>query len=262
MCGICGCGEADPSHSMHDHHHDHVHGHDHSPVSIHKHDHPHHLNEASTLIEIEKNILEKNRSFALNNQKYLKRKNIIAFNFMSSPGSGKTSLLSKTVNDLKSKLHFSLIVGDQQTDNDAKKLKTTGASVLQINTGKGCHLDAHSISHGLQELSLPDSSILFIENVGNLVCPSLFDLGESYKIVILSITEGEDKPEKYPHMFHCADLILITKIDLLPYVEFDLDQCISHIRKLNRKATILNISAKTGDNLDAWYQWLYQKQIV
>jgi hydrogenase nickel incorporation protein HypB len=259
MCGICGCDQEDHRHN-HEHEHEHEHNHEHEHE--HEHQHQHHHHNAPTLIQIEQNILAKNASFALENKTYLKNKNIIAFNFMSSPGSGKTSLLSKTVNDLKFRFQFSLIVGDQQTDNDAKKLKTTGASVLQINTGKGCHLDAHSISHGLRKLPLSDSSMLFIENVGNLVCPSLFDLGESYKIVILSVTEGEDKPEKYPNMFHCADLVLITKIDLLPYLEFDLNQCVSHIQKLNKKATILNISAKTGENLNTWYQWLHQKHIL
>lgn len=256
---ICGC-----EHETHEHEHSHEHNHEHEHHHLHIDKNslePNNRNSAQTVI-IEQAILEKNRIFALQNQEYLKKMNIVSLNFMSSPGSGKTSLLSKTVRDLKNQRAFSIIVGDQQTDNDARKLETPGVNVLQINTGKGCHLDAHGIGHGLQQLDLKSPGFLFIENVGNLVCPSLFDLGESYKIVILSVTEGEDKPEKYPYMFHCADVILITKIDLLPYIDFNLEQCTDSIRKVNQKAKIISVSSKTSDNLNDWYQWLLLQQTI
>lgn len=234
MCGICGCGENDVSKSNHLHEHTHE----------------------KTVVAIEQDILSKNNEFALINLHYFEKKQILALNVMSSPGSGKTTLLVKTINDLKHALPFSVIVGDQQTDHDAQRIATTGVSALQINTGKGCHLDAHDVGHALEKLTCPEKSILFIENVGNLVCPALFNLGEAYKVVILSVTEGEDKPLKYPHMFYAADVILLTKIDLLPYLNFNMEKCIQHIQQINAQAKIFPISATTEQNLHDWYAWI------
>lgn len=234
MCGICGCT---PNDLQHDTSHSHSHT---------------HLNE----VLIEQDILAANHALAGSNRNYLQKHNILTFNVMSSPGAGKTTLLTKTIADLKNSLPFYVIVGDQQTDNDAKRFAELNIPARQINTGKSCHLDAHSIHHALDEFNLPSSCILFIENVGNLVCPALFDLGEAYKIVILSVTEGTDKPLKYPFMFHHADVVLLSKIDLLPYVDFDLNQCREFIRQINPKTQIITVSTKLEENLTGWYQWL------
>jgi hydrogenase nickel incorporation protein HypB len=238
MCGICGCSE-----EMHEHeHHDH-------------HSHDEHL------IHVEQNILAKNQQFALHNKSFLSNKNILAFNIMSSPGSGKTTLLAKTISDLKNELDIAVVVGDQQTNYDAELIKSSGGHAIQINTGKACHLDAHTVGHALEELPLKEKSILFIENIGNLVCPALFDLGEQFKVVILSVTEGDNKPLKYPDMFHCADLILVTKTDLLPYVNFDLDKCMEYARRIKPNIEILTLSTVKGDGLHHWYEWLKQQRM-
>ncbi|MCW8419294.1 hydrogenase nickel incorporation protein HypB [Fluoribacter dumoffii] len=243
MCGICGCSEE--QNEMHHHEH-HTHG------SMSHHDDEH-------LIHVEQSILAQNQQFALNNKQYLIKKNILALNLMSSPGSGKTTLLAKTIEDLKTELESAVLVGDQQTDYDAKLIKASGGNALQINTGKTCHLDAHRVSHALENIPLKENSLLFIENVGNLVCPALFDLGEQFKVVILSVAEGENKPLKYPDMFRCADLLLITKMDLLPYVNFNLDKCIEYARQIKPTIEILTLSAMSGDGLLNWYGWLRQK---
>lgn len=175
---------------------------------------------------------------------------------MSSPGSGKTTLLAKTIADLKDRLDIAVIVGDQQTDYDAEKIKSSGGQAIQINTGKVCHLDAHMVGHAIDNLALKEHSLLFIENVGNLVCPALFDLGESYKVVILSVTEGDNKPLKYPEMFRKADILLLTKMDLLPYVDFEINQCIAYAKRINPMVEVLPISAKNGAGLSKWYEWL------
>lgn len=235
MCGICGCTEE--QHEM-DHHHHEPHSHE------------------EKILHVEQNILAKNQQFALHNQHYLASKNILTLNIMSSPGSGKTTLLAKTITDLKNKLDITVIVGDQQTNYDAELIQASGGHALQINTGKSCHLDAHTIAHALEKLTLKEKSILFIENIGNLVCPALFDLGEQFKIVILSVTEGDNKPLKYPDMFRCADLILITKIDLLPYVQFDLNKCRNYARQINPKVAILMLSTVKNEGLNHWYDWL------
>ncbi len=180
----------------------------------------------------------------------------MALNLVSSPGSGKTSLLERTLVDLKSELTFAVIEGDQQTLNDAARIDATGAPVIQINTGSGCHLDAEMIRRACEELDPAPGSILMIENVGNLVCPALFDLGESAKVVVISVTEGDDKPLKYPHMFAASDLCLINKTDLLPYVDFDVEKCAQAARSVNPKLEILQISATTGEGMDHWYDWL------
>ena len=243
MCATCGC-DTDGNVTMHEpgHHHDHN---DH-----HSHDHQ------KKMVAVEKDVLNENNLLAERNRGYFEAKNILALNLVSSPGSGKTSLLERTLKDMKGELEFAVIEGDQQTTNDADRIHATGTKVVQINTGKGCHLDAHRVGHALETLNLADHSLLFIENVGNLVCPSAFDLGEAHKVVILSVTEGEDKPLKYPDMFHAADLMILKKIDLLPYLDFDLDQCIQYAKQVNPKIKILSLSAKTGAGMEEWLQWL------
>lgn len=181
---------------------------------------------------------------------------VFALNFVSSPGSGKTQLLVRTITDLKDRFPISVIEGDQQTSNDAERIRATGVSALQINTGKGCHLDAHMVSRALAELAVAPSSLLFIENVGNLVCPAAFDLGEAHKVVVLSVTEGEDKPLKYPEMFAASNLMLLNKSDLLPHVEFDVGRCLANALKVNPDLQILVVSARTGEGMAAFYAWI------
>jgi hydrogenase nickel incorporation protein HypB len=207
-------------------------------------------------VKIEQDILGKNNQYAQVNRDYFRQHHIFTLNLVSSPGSGKTSLLTKTIELLKAELAISVIEGDQQTSNDAERIRATGVKAVQINTGKGCHLDAHGIGHALESLAPEDNSLLFIENVGNLVCPSAFDLGEAHKVVILSVTEGEDKPLKYPDMFAAADMMLLNKIDLLPYIDFDVAQCIDYARRVNPRIKVLQVSARTGEGLDFWLQWL------
>ncbi|OEH48733.1 Hydrogenase isoenzymes nickel incorporation protein HypB [Legionella parisiensis] len=238
MCGICGCSGENTDFAHHEHEHEHEHEH---------HTHDKHL------IHIEQNILAKNQQFALDNKNYLINKNVLAINMMSSPGSGKTTLLAKTIHDLKSELDIAVIVGDQQTNHDAELIQSSGGNAIQINTGRVCHLDAHMVSHALEDLSIKEKSLLFIENVGNLVCPALFDLGEQFKVVILSVTEGDNKPLKYPEMFRCADLIIITKTDLLPYVDFKLEQCIEYSRRIKPDVNIITLSTTKKHGLDDWY---------
>jgi hydrogenase nickel incorporation protein HypB len=209
-----------------------------------------------TTIAVEQNILAKNDLLAAQNRGWFRGRNILALNLVSSPGSGKTTLLTRTIQDLKDRVVISVIEGDQATANDANRIKSTGCKVVQINTGTGCHLDAEMVERGLQELNPPLDSIVAIENVGNLVCPALFDLGESAKVAILSVTEGDDKPIKYPHMFRASQVMIINKIDLLPYVEFDCDRCIEYARQVNPHLKIFQVSATTGEGLDAWYHWL------
>ena len=211
---------------------------------------------ASRRVNIEIDILAANNNYAAANRRFLAEKNILCLNLLSSPGSGKTTLLTRTITDLKNTHAMTVIEGDQQTSNDAERIRATGVQAIQINTGKGCHLDAHMIAHALQKLQPHDDSLLFIENVGNLVCPAGFDLGESYKVVILSVTEGEDKPLKYPDMFHAADVMIINKIDLLPYVEFDLDRCIEYARRVNPDIEVIQLSASKGEGLAQWYDWI------
>lgn len=241
MCGICGCNA-----TSHD-----VSQHSHSDNLV-----PHHSHENQQTIKIEQDILSENNKFAFTNRKYFQEKQILALNIMSSPGAGKTTLLTKTIANLKQFLPFFVIVGDQQTQRDAERISATGIPALQINTGKGCHLNAHDICHALEKLAIPQQTILLIENVGNLVCPALFDLGEAYKVVILSVTEGDDKPLKYPHMFYSANLVLLAKTDLLPYVNFDVKKCMEYIKQINANTEILTISTTTGENLTHWQEWL------
>jgi len=208
------------------------------------------------MVQIEQDILGKNNQYADANRLWLNGHGVLALNLVSSPGSGKTMLLTRTISDLGDKLKLSVIEGDQQTANDAQRIRETGVKALQINTGKGCHLDAHMVGHGIETLKPEDDSVLFIENVGNLVCPAAFDLGEAHKVAILSVTEGEDKPIKYPDMFHAADLMLLNKVDLLPYLEFDTDKCIEYAKRVNPGIKVLQVSATSGEGMEPWYRWI------
>jgi hydrogenase nickel incorporation protein HypB len=212
------------------------------------------------MVQVEQDILGKNNEYAAANRRWFGERGILALNLVSSPGSGKTTLLTRTIDDLKGELGLSVIEGDQQTANDAERIRETGAKALQINTGKGCHLDAHMIGHAIDSLQPEAGEVLFIENVGNLVCPAAFDLGEAHKVVILSVTEGEDKPVKYPDMFHAADLVLLNKIDLLPYLQFDVDKCIGYARRVNPAIKVLQVSATTGEGMETWYRWIRATQ--
>lgn len=210
----------------------------------------------SRMVQIERDILSKNDGYADKNRALFDAQGIFALNLVSSPGSGKTTLLCRTIEALKRKLSIAVIEGDQQTSYDAERIRTTGVPALQINTGKGCHLDAHMVGQALQKLSPADGSLLLIENVGNLVCPAAFDLGEAHKVAILSVTEGEDKPLKYPDMFRAASLMLLNKIDLLPYVSFKVDLAIEHARRVNPALLVIQVSATTGEGFDEWLAWL------
>ena len=218
--------------------------------------------DSENIINLEKKILQKNSSFAEQNRLFFRENNICSFNLVSSPGAGKTTLLTRTINDLKQYIPINVIEGDQETINDAKKIKETGCKVIQINTGAGCHLEALMVQQGYMELNPQPNSILMIENVGNLVCPALFDLGESAKIAILSITEGEDKPLKYPHMFRESKVMLLTKIDLLPYLDFNINQCLEYAKQVNPELDIFQVSSVTGEGLSAWYGWLKNHFVI
>ena len=207
-------------------------------------------------VSMEKNLLAKNDAFATRNRSYFEARGILALNLVSSPGSGKTSLLVATLERLGSAHPAVVVEGDQQTSRDADRIRAAGAPALQINTGKGCHLDAHGVGHAVLELAPPPGALVFIENVGNLVCPAPFDLGEAHKVVILSVTEGEDKPLKYPDMFAAADLMLLNKVDLLPHVDFDEAACLGYALQVNPRLEVLRTSARSGEGLQAWIDWL------
>jgi len=211
------------------------------------------------VVDVETDILYENNLLAQRNRGYFEAKNILALNLVSSPGSGKTSLLERTLTDLKGQESFYVVEGDQQTTNDADRIHATGTKVVQINTGKGCHLDAHMVMHAVQGMKPVENSIMFIENVGNLVCPAMFDLGEKERVVIMSVTEGEDKPLKYPDMFHSSTICIINKIDLLPYVPFNLEKAKENALKVNHKLEIIEVSCTTGQGLEDWYTWLRSK---
>jgi hydrogenase nickel incorporation protein HypB len=197
-----------------------------------------------------------NNRFATDNRALFAQKGIFVLNLVSSPGSGKTTLLERTLRELAGRFRCAVIEGDQQTDNDAVRIAATGAPVKQINTGAGCHLDAHMIGHALGHFDLDQLDILFIENVGNLVCPASFDLGEHHKVVVLSVTEGEDKPLKYPQMFHAADVMLLNKIDLLPHLDFSVDRCVEMAKRVRHDSSLFQISVRTGEGMSGWYDWL------
>lgn len=268
-----GPGHAHPHHHDHDHHHAHDHDHDHEhahrqlhapqPGSDATHDYgsgPAHAHapglSQARMVSIEQNILAKNDGYAAANRARLTERGIFALNLVSSPGSGKTTLLTETIRQLGSDTRVYVIEGDQQTSNDADRIRATGAPALQINTGKGCHLDAHMVGRALQGLDPAPDSLLLIENVGNLVCPAAFDLGEAHKVAILSVTEGEDKPLKYPDMFAAADLMILNKVDLLPYLDFNVDACIDYARRVNPKIEVMQLSARSGDGMERWLDWL------
>ena len=261
MCTVCGCGDAKlEGHHHHDHHHHHGHGH-------HHHDHGDiHFGHGPAgvevpgmsqerLIEIETDILAKNDRYADENRATLADLGCFAINLVSSPGSGKTTLLCKTI-DALGNAPLAVIEGDQQTANDADRIRATGAPAIQVNTGKGCHLDGHMVGHAMEHLNLAAGSFLFIENVGNLVCPASFDLGEDCKVAILSVTEGEDKPLKYPDMFTAARVAILNKIDLAPHCDVDLDLYEENLRRVNPTIEILRVSGRTGEGMDQWIGWL------
>ncbi len=263
MCTTCGCGGHDaliggkrPSRSKTSgpisfrapqtaasHHH-------HAPVDT----------VQSRIVQVERDLLAKNDSLATHNRDFFAKNNMLALNLVSSPGSGKTTLLVRTLEMLKSKQTIAVIEGDQQTENDAERIRATGIPAIQINTGKGCHLDASMIGHALDQLTLDKGSLLFIENVGNLVCPAAFDLGEAAKVVVLSVTEGEDKPLKYPDMFSAARLMLLNKCDLLPYLTFDVKLAIANARRVNPNIEIIQLSATSGVGMNEWLNWISREQ--
>jgi hydrogenase nickel incorporation protein HypB len=278
MCTTCGCGDGEvkidgvDAHHEHEHVHadgtTHSHDHEHSGEG---HEHPHthshqhsyapahsHAPGVSTkrMVQIEQDILSKNNTYAAENRKRLAARGIFTLNLVSSPGSGKTTLLVKTIEMLKGRQRVAVIEGDQQTSQDAERIRATGAPAIQINTGKGCHLDAHMVGHAMGKLDLPEGSLLMIENVGNLVCPAAFDLGEAHKVVILSVTEGEDKPIKYPDMFRAAKLMLMNKCDLLPYLTFSVPKAIEFARRVNPAIDVIEVSATSGQGMDAWLAWI------
>ena len=253
---------ADGTSHRHDHSHDEGHAHQHSQERTHEHSHrytPVHSHapglDARRMVQIEQDILAKNNAYAAQNRERLLERGIFALNLVSSPGSGKTTLLCKTIALLDGE-PVAVIEGDQQTSRDAERIRASGAPAIQINTGKGCHLDAHMVGHAIEKLGLAEDSLLLIENVGNLVCPAAFDLGEAHKVAILSVTEGEDKPIKYPDMFRAASLMLLNKIDLLPYVDFDVDAAIAYARRVNPAIRVIRVSATSGEGLGEWLAFL------
>lgn len=262
MCATCGCGDVEATVTVPGHAHPHENGHPHHDHDHHDHehhDHEHHDEHdhvRTETITLEQRVLAKNDQLADENRAWLAERDILTFNLTSSPGAGKTTLLERTIRDLSPDRPVAVIEGDQETLLDAERIKAAGARAVQVNTGAGCHLDAAMVHRALQTLDPEPGSLLFIENVGNLVCPALFDLGEHSKVVVISVTEGDDKPLKYPHMFAAAGLVIVNKTDLLPYVTFDLKKCCSYVRSLNRDARILTMSAATGDGSAHWYEWI------
>ena len=259
MCATCGCGDGMTAaiiDGSHPHHHDHAHVHGHAHPHDHAHPHP-----ATTLVDLEARILAKNDALAQKNRGWFAGREILALNLLSAPGAGKTSLIERTIADLGGELPMFVIEGDQATANDAERIRAAGAPVVQVNTGTGCHLDADMVARGLSRLRPDPGSTVLIENVGNLVCPALFDLGERAKVVIFSVTEGEDKPVKYPHMFRAASLVIINKMDLLPHLDFDLATAAANFRKVNPTAPMLQLSARTGQGISDWYVWLRRQSV-
>jgi hydrogenase nickel incorporation protein HypB len=249
MCATCGCSGL----QGHDDEHGHlnVHGHDHG------HGHGHDVEHArGRTVSIERDVLAKNDAIAAANRRWFGERRIAAFNFTSAPGAGKTALLERLIRMLDGRVPVAVIEGDQETERDAARIRATGAPVVQINTGAGCHLDAEMVAGAARRLDPPPGSLLLIENVGNLVCPALFDLGERAKIVLLSVTEGEDKPLKYPHMFRAAEIAVVTKVDLLPYLDFDLGQCVANLRRVNPHHRAFAVSNRDGAGLAALSDWI------
>ncbi|WP_255439047.1 hydrogenase nickel incorporation protein HypB [Aestuariibacter sp. GS-14] len=214
----------------------------------------------SRMVQIEQDILGKNNQYAAQNRARFAQQSMFVLNLVSSPGSGKTTLLTETINHIKSRYTVGVIEGDQQTTNDAERIRETGVQAVQINTGKGCHLDAHMVGHAMDNFSDLTGGVLFIENVGNLVCPASFDLGEAAKVSILSVTEGEDKPLKYPDMFHASELMILNKTDLLPYLDFDVERCMDYAKRVNPDIKIIQLSAKSGEGMEQWIDWIKRKR--
>ena len=290
MCTTCGCGQGETriegdlhegdlqqgeehehvhaDGTVHRHSHAHDHSHEHAPARAVRRLH-FGLGAAKTsapglsqhrILEIERGVLAKNDGYAQENRTRFRENGILALNLVSSPGSGKTSLLVETIGRLKGQLPIAVIEGDQQTTFDADRIRATGVPALQINTGKGCHLDARMVGQAAERLGLPEGGLLLIENVGNLVCPSGFDLGEAHKVVILSVTEGEDKPLKYPDMFAAASLMLLNKVDLLPHLSFDVERCLGYAKRVKPGIEVLHTSAATGEGLAGWLDWIRAEQ--
>lgn len=272
MCSICGCshgearvaGEASDTPRRFDHGmagpHAHGHGHDHHHHDHHDHAHSDEPGAPTRIVEIEKNILAKNQMFADANRARWSGMDLLVLNLISSPGAGKTSLLVKTLETLRHRVPICVIEGDQETSNDAERIRRTGVPAVQINTGRGCHLDAHLVGHAAETLPLVQNGILFIENIGNLVCPSGFDLGETKRVVILSVTEGDDKPVKYPDAFASADVMVLSKFDLLPHVEFDVDAAAEYARRVNPDIQIMSSSTKASPDIGEWQNWLLHER--
>ncbi len=281
MCGICGCAGAEDGVTMTDPEGrwtkvlrrgsgaaapDHHHGHGHSHGQDHDHDHPHpHDLDADgrhshgprgEVIRLEAAVLSKNNAIATRNRGWFDGRGVLALNLVSSPGAGKTTLLEQTIRALNGTIEVCVIEGDQMTANDAERIRRVGARAIQINTGSGCHLEADMVASAVAELNPPTGSIVMIENVGNLVCPAMFDLGERMKVAVISTPEGEDKPLKYPHMFRAANIVIINKIDLAPHVGFDEELCRANIAKTNPEARILSVSARTGHGMEVWLDFL------
>lgn len=287
MCTTCGCsdgavatvsGPGIVSAELHSHGNGHGHDHPEGQAHVHPHGHPHEHGHdhgetardrareveargfrpqrSSRTLRLEEDLLAKNGELAERNRGWLEGRKVVALNLTSSPGSGKTTLLERTIRELGASLPISVIEGDQETLRDAERIRAAGGRAVQINTGSGCHLDAEMIREGLRRLDPPPRSLVMIENVGNLVCPALFDLGERAKVVIVSVTEGEDKPLKYPHMFRASSLMIVNKIDLLPYLTFDVDRLLENARRVNPGLSALQVSATRGDGLEEWYGWL------
>lgn len=259
MCGTCGCSGGSEGGGgtrvalPHTHPHDHDHGHDHShspAVAIRGGD------DSGETITLEQRVLAKNEDLAARNRAWLAEQGIVAVNLMSSPGAGKTTILERTIRDFAGRRPVAVIEGDQETMLDAERIKRAGSTVVQVNTGAGCHLDAEMMRDALATLTPESGSLVLVENVGNLVCPALFDLGERSRVVIISVTEGTDKPLKYPYMFAAADLVIINKVDLLPYVDFDVARCEEYARSVNPGLRVLTVSATTGEGMRDWYEWV------
>lgn len=284
MCKTCGCGDREDAslinlqtgkkidlsaidhrgeHGLNDHDHgqEHHHNHFHRHAGGAWHSHARETRASGETLDLQTRILAKNDAIAAQNRAWFAGREILALNLMSSPGAGKTTLLEHTITQLKEEATFFVIEGDQATSADGERIRAAGAAALQVNTGEGCHLEADMISRGLAELRPSAGSIVMIENVGNLVCPALFDLGESAKVVILSVTEGDDKPLKYPHMFRAARLMIINKIDLAPYVDFDRDRCVENARRVNPDIETLELSSKTGEKFEGWRNWIMRKSV-
>ena len=280
MCDTCGCSEEgefkihdlnndykhdhshkhdhDHGHHNHDHHHEDGHTHDHDHDHSHQHGSGSHSHDHSNqkVITLNMDILSENNKLAQLNRRFFEGRKVLCLNLVSSPGSGKTTILEKTIKALIKNNKIAVIEGDQQTLLDAERIEKSGAPAIQINTGSGCHLDARMVELALQKLEVEFGSMLFIENVGNLVCPAMFDLGEFKRVVVISTTEGEDKPLKYPYMFQSSHLCLINKSDLLPYVDFDTEKAIKYARSLNPDLEFILLSAKSGEGMEEWYKWL------